>query len=96
MGFGVKNGKNLNEVVQKIEQDSAAKGMPQVKGNRAVAVSSPDQNVSIWDFYNLISFSCSEFQSKYIDSDMGRSCKKFASLYLLFDWCKMPTKQQCG
>ena len=47
MGFGVKNGKNLNEVVQKIEQDSGAKGMPQVKGNRAVAVSSPDQNVSI-------------------------------------------------
>ena len=49
MGFGVKNGKNLNEVVRKIEQNSAAMGMPQVKANRAVEVSSPDQNVSIWD-----------------------------------------------
>ena len=46
--FGVKNNKNLNQVVQKIEQNSAAKGMPQVKGNRAVEVSSADEAVSFY------------------------------------------------
>ena len=47
-GFGVKNNKNLNQVVQKIEQNSATKGMPQVKGNRAVEVSSADEAVSYY------------------------------------------------
>ena len=50
MGFGVKNGKNLNEVVQKTEQESAAKGLTKVKANRAVRVTSADEVVSIWYF----------------------------------------------
>ena len=46
-GFGVKPGKNLNQVVKDIETSSADKGMSQVKGNRAVSVTSADQTVSL-------------------------------------------------
>ena len=49
-GFGVKPSKDLNRVVRDIETRSAAKGMSQVKANRAVSVTSADQTVSELQF----------------------------------------------